>query len=315
MALPRMLDAAGVARSSSRRESGHREETMGDNPVNDGSVQETEAAQSIAGQSTNAVKRQSVRLNAVKHGLLTKDVVIRTGYGKEKVAEYDALHSALVTDLQPEGAVEEFLVKEMADCLWRLRRVYRSEVGEIQKQQMNERDRFPGSGEEEESDRRTSCSVESDIEDVREIKKEFQATGRLSEETLDEIKRGSSRTSHLLGEKAEKYFACINQLESEQRRAAQVNRALQAQIVEFLDRQIWDLQLLVNYLHREEALFSSYVSASLRIPTGESLERHLRYETTIKRHFYRAMDQLERLQRRRRGEAVPPPARAEISIT
>jgi len=45
----------------------------------------------------------------------------------------------------------------------------------------------------------------------------------------------------------------------------------------------------------------------------EVLERILRYETTLQRQLYRAMSQLERLQRMRQGEAVPAPMVMEVS--
>lgn len=43
------------------------------------------------------------------------------------------------------------------------------------------------------------------------------------------------------------------------------------------------------------------------IPNPEALDRILRYESTIERYLNRAMERLDRLQRRRRGEAIPPP--------
>ena len=43
------------------------------------------------------------------------------------------------------------------------------------------------------------------------------------------------------------------------------------------------------------------------LPSAEKADRLLRYETHLERQLYRAMDQLERLQRRRMGDAVPPP--------
>jgi hypothetical protein len=42
------------------------------------------------------------------------------------------------------------------------------------------------------------------------------------------------------------------------------------------------------------------------IPNREALDRLLRYETTIDRSLTRALDRLERLQRRRNGERIPP---------
>jgi hypothetical protein len=49
------------------------------------------------------------------------------------------------------------------------------------------------------------------------------------------------------------------------------------------------------------------------LPDQSAAERILRYETTIERQFYRAMDQLERLQGRRAGESVAPPAKLQIA--
>ena len=46
---------------------------------------------------------------------------------------------------------------------------------------------------------------------------------------------------------------------------------------------------------------------SLALPDEAATDKVLRYETHLDRQLYRAMDQLERLQRRRKGENVPPP--------
>jgi hypothetical protein len=43
------------------------------------------------------------------------------------------------------------------------------------------------------------------------------------------------------------------------------------------------------------------------IPDGDALDKILRYEAAIDRQLGRALDRLERLQRRRRGEMIPPP--------
>lgn len=46
---------------------------------------------------------------------------------------------------------------------------------------------------------------------------------------------------------------------------------------------------------------------SFSLPPVEATDKLLRYESHLDRQLYRAMDQLERLQRQRRGEAVLPP--------
>jgi hypothetical protein len=47
----------------------------------------------------------------------------------------------------------------------------------------------------------------------------------------------------------------------------------------------------------------------------DAMDRILRYERHVERQLDRAMDQLERLQRRRGGESLPPPLKLEIERT
>ncbi len=76
--------------------------------------------------------KRAVRYNALKHGLLAKEVVIDSGDGKENRADFETLLSQLQEDRQPVGMLEELLVEKIASLYWRLARVYRAEKGEIQ---------------------------------------------------------------------------------------------------------------------------------------------------------------------------------------
>ena len=51
----------------------------------------------------------------------------------------------------------------------------------------------------------------------------------------------------------------------------------------------------------------------LRRPSGEDLDRMLRYETANNRHLAFAINELERLQRARNGEHVPAPVSVRVS--
>ena len=53
--------------------------------------------------------------------------------------------------------------------------------------------------------------------------------------------------------------------------------------------------------------------AAAVLPSREVLDKILRYETNLERQIYRAMAQLERVQRMRRGEAIPAPLSVEVS--
>ena len=65
------------------------------------------------------------RLNALKHGLRAQDIVLASEDGRE----FESLRRALITELGPEGSLEEQLAERIVVCLWRLRRVYPIEAG------------------------------------------------------------------------------------------------------------------------------------------------------------------------------------------
>jgi len=49
------------------------------------------------------------------------------------------------------------------------------------------------------------------------------------------------------------------------------------------------------------------------LPAADTLDKILRYEIKLERQMYRAMDQLERIQRMRRGELIPAPLSVAVS--
>jgi len=63
---------------------------------------------------------------------------------------------------------------------------------------------------------------------------------------------------------------------------------------------------------REEKEEAALQAAAV-LPSPEVLDKILRYETKLERQLYRAMNQLERLQRLRQGEAVSPPLTLDVA--
>ncbi len=65
------------------------------------------------------------KMNAMKHGLLAAEFVVRG----EDPAEFTRVLESLIDEFQPQGSLEEQLVERVAACMWRLRRLYRVEAG------------------------------------------------------------------------------------------------------------------------------------------------------------------------------------------
>lgn len=76
--------------------------------------------------------KDAIKYNALKHGLLAKEVVITVGDGAENPEEFNALLEALRIQLNPVGTLEEMLTEKIAVAHWRLRRAYRYEAGAIE---------------------------------------------------------------------------------------------------------------------------------------------------------------------------------------
>ena len=63
--------------------------------------------------------KRTVARNAIKHGLLAREVVITAGDGAENLKEFHTLVEGLGKCYEPVGVVEETLVQTIAACLWR----------------------------------------------------------------------------------------------------------------------------------------------------------------------------------------------------
>jgi hypothetical protein len=77
-----------------------------------------------------------------------------------------------------------------------------------------------------------------------------------------------------------------------------------------------EIKRLERYKKAQAAVLNSKLELESRrhyVPDAAGLDRLLRYETTLDRAIERVLNQLERLQRMRRGQPVPPPINLNIT--
>lgn len=84
-------------------------------------------ARDEAAPAVKAGNYEPVRFNAMKHGILSRLVVL----AHEDHAEYGDLLAALVEEHRPAGMTERHLVEELAAIIWRKRRVLMAEGARI----------------------------------------------------------------------------------------------------------------------------------------------------------------------------------------
>src|SRR6187402_954015 len=78
----------------------------------------------------SAEGKAASKLNAVKHGILSREVLV----SGEDHQELTALQEWFDGDLQPVGPMEVMLVGQIVATHWRLRRVLAAESGEIKRE-------------------------------------------------------------------------------------------------------------------------------------------------------------------------------------
>jgi hypothetical protein len=109
------------------------------------SAKQHKANMANAAKSTgprSEVGKARVRLNAVKHGFTSAEVVV----GNEDPSEFEELTKSVIADLNPVTSIEIELAHELVGLLWRLRRVrvleaafLRARVEENEKSKLSEK--------------------------------------------------------------------------------------------------------------------------------------------------------------------------------
>jgi len=139
---------------------------------------------------------------------------------------------------------------------------------------------------------------------LREVRKAVETEGELTDATLQGIKYHGEPYS--LTEKLRAWRAEAQQnpegLPPEELRAKQKER-----LIEKLSREISHIYWRRTPCEEREEQEEKARQAAALLPSVEVLEKIQRYETKLERQIFRAMAQLERLQRMRKGETLPAP--------
>ena len=80
-----------------------------------------------------------------------------------------------------------------------------------------------------------------------------------------------------------------------------------------IDKELELLEILKEHARTNARLETDVEARSLALRSADATEKLLRYEAHLERQLYRAMDQLERLQRRRTGSHRPFMKGSEVS--
>jgi len=288
--------------------------------VQDGLVERNRAnAMRSTGPRTPAGRERSSR-NSLKHGIFAKCVVLPDLDSGESAALFRDLHGALVEDLQPASELEALVVERIAAIHWRLRRVYRAETAEIEHAQevlgwsplrrdadkFDEVKRFGTLGLGIGSILESPSAMHFALELLDEAAEEVTESGVVSERTQKRLARvwGTEDDGFV---EAVVTFSVAATSDDPDLDPARCKVALEYALTHERER-LASLKQIAE--ERRDSLIGSSSLAALVPPEGP-VDRIIRYEAHLERQLGRALDQLDRLQRSRRGEVAPPTLRLE----
>lgn len=278
-------------------------------------------AQKSTGPKT-AAGRAISKMNALKHGVLAQSVVVRGHKLKESRNEFKKLCREFYTSLAPAGPLEEMLVGQFVTATWRLRRARTAEAGEIALS-------VDGGHWERKRNGLTQTAMFWGINGDPMIEMGDSALGNRFLETQLKAVRDSVQQEGRLTEAAiqsvifhGKPFSLTKQLEELRLRLQQNPGGLdeaallasqKEQALAYLDKELRHISWRKADCEEREEMEEETRQTAAVLPSAEVLEKILRYEAALERQLFRAMNELERWQRRRHGENIAAPLTMEIS--
>jgi hypothetical protein len=287
------------------------------------------SARKGGGPRTTQGKQRS-KLNALKLGIFSQVVLLKG----ESRAEIDSLLRGLRKDFQPSGTLENVKVVELAAILLRKSRLHVAEVAEIRMgtefleldEKRHLHDQMSGI---------TTVDVQCGglvpkIANPEVLDKCLELLQKLSsgiEKNGFEEKHDKAILTRLYGDPEwtfrasntllDFYSAFLSLIRSSASDGKQSELARREQYKNhFLAKLIEEVEQLCRY-KREHALTESnrreVELLRRKVPDTPQLDRLLRYEAHLERSFDRTPNQLERLQRIRKGQPVPPTLNVNLS--
>ena len=290
--------------------------------------------------------KRNIAHNALKHGLFSTAVVITAGDGKETLKDFEALIKELRKSYAPVGLAEEMLVHEIAEIRWRKRRIIRAENGAIRRRLDNLRanlevqksDRanralalqtFAANGglfsKNSVADLRLSTHDRvSALHDLQRAVRDHSAGQDflvgLLRSALSEMHDDGELSDHVRSTLFQAFdvcdpeFATAIALDPDSLSPETIKEdEFRDLLTQILVEQVSKIHTLQKQTAERARLEVDAELLSSSLPPAHELDKIMRYEAHLDRKEQRAEDRLERLQRQRKGEAVPPPININLA--
>ena len=250
-----------------------------------------------------------VARNAIKHGIFAKDLVIRTGDGREDEMEYQELLAELKKDLVPAGRMEMILVEKIAVNYWRLRRLVRHETGQIRQQLDDYRENalsshYNSSYSSRQRPELRYYNYSENITDAEYRDQRYKVVGmRRSGFNLSEEKAALDYVLYFRLDREEPHFTTKDYMAAKKyvdSLSPQMQGKLRKEMLNEAERVLGEMEEV-----RAWQVKFDRIQKAKSLPKDHDLNNIIKYENSLERSIFRNLAALKTLQenRARRGEA------------
>jgi hypothetical protein len=284
--------------------------------------------QTATGPRSKSGKQRSSR-NSIKHGIFS-EVTVLPGESK---AKYRSLLKNIRDEKQPVGEIEYLITEKIASLAWRQRRFLLAEGAEIrwnakffgweQRKKQTEEANEIGMGTVSTSlDPEPGLIWKISNPEIRQLCLELllQVRDDVKFSGFDRIRHSEilvrlyGSNTHLRKTLYQSFVAWVDIAElSEEERARLSCPYPEACVKLFLSEISKEIRRLQHYNSMESERMKLEILRR-NIPESKRLDRLLKYEASLERSFDRALNQLERMQRLRRGQPVAPRIDVNVSM-
>jgi len=278
------------------------------------------------GQSVKRWPRS--RYNAITHGIFGPVVL----EGRESPSEYNRLVRSLREYWQPVGAQEELLVGQLATYYWRMPRVFEAGNAEIHKvmhslrceNEVRQQDElrqidtptapfFGGLLRK----RRNPLIIHRCVEILRSWRKGLAEHGLNFEHDMDTLRQIYGHQDLEMCREGLPFAYCVvtmlrKQVDELKEGGGLTRKQAKRALLKEAKKEIKRLVRLEKKVKKHQNERLRYEESTHMVPVDS--ERSMKYEAMFSRGIHRTMNELERLQRLRRGERIPPPVQLDVSL-
>lgn len=240
------------------------------------------------------------RRNASKHGLLARQMSDFGAHGEDPW-EYSELLEGLREQYQPVGRAEELEVERISQSWWRLKRAHRYEnaVNRVAQRDIRRRE----TAEQEKYCKKLEEQEKAAIQILQSAEEEIEAAGEIPQ-GLKERVSAAMPGFEVMWPACERIAEGLMNEAVQSRTVPKLSAKRRAPILAQVTAGV-AVRWLESLARTRSASVQEIAVAQHVIPNGNDLDKLLRYEAAIDRNLGRALDRLERLQRRRRREDGP----------